>query len=141
MALDIDLIRNNYLFIIANEFITTDNNKLAIINGNINLASEDVNEDVFGSKTNRAIALLTAHNLKINGFKIDDTNVNSNISGSITKIRQKWDRVEEEVTYSGNSFTGNNSEALNSEWGGSQYGIQFFNLLKSCSVGMGAFVV
>ena len=89
MPVDVNLIRDSYLFIIAPEFVTTDTQKLAIINGNISFASEDVNSDVFGEKTNRAIALLTAHNLTYtNSLNLTST-VSNTPSGSLTRVKKK----------------------------------------------------
>lgn len=138
MPVDVNLIRDSYLFIIAPEFVTTDTQKLAIINSNISFSSEDVNSDVFGEKTNRAIALLTAHNLTYtNALNLTST-VSNTPSGSLTRVKKKIDKVETEYQYSGSLST--RSTLYDSPYSNTKYGIMFQALLDSCKV-TGAFIV
>ncbi len=126
----INTIRTSILFLIAPEFKTIDVDKLEIINSFIEFASEDVDPKKFGTRTNRGIALLTAHNLTVlNPLSLAESVLKTQSGTLIAKVRE-IDRVKKEDRYSSNSTS--NNESMNSEYSGSQYGLQFFALKKSC---------
>ena len=131
MAVDINLIRDSYLFVLAPVFLTSDTGKLAIINSFITFASEDVNANVFEEKTNRAIALLTA-------FHLVNTNplnlvFDSTILGNVSKARQKIDNIESEFGY---SITSNatGKDLLTGNFSSNKYGIAYLQLLETCKI-------
>jgi hypothetical protein len=136
MVIDVNLIRDNYLFIIAPEFKTLDVDKLNIINSHILFSSEDVNENVFLEKTNRAIAYLTAYNLTDQNPL--GLNIVGSIGGSLTKVRKKLDKMETEYNYSSSIST--RSKLYDSPFSSNKYGKMFYTLLESCKP-TGCFVV
>lgn len=136
MAVDVNLIRESYLFVIAPVFITSDVNKLAIINSHITFASEDINADVFLEKTNRATAYLTAFNL-VNTNPLALT-FDASILGNPTKVRKKIDNLESEYGYSNNTLT--SDSLLDSIYTSNKFGKMYLQLLESCKV-MSIFII
>ncbi len=126
----INTIRTSILFLIAPEFKTIDVNKLENINSFIEFASEDIDPKKFGTRTNRGIALLTAHNLTVlNPLSLKEDILKTQTGNKTAKVREV-DRVKKEDRYA--SSASSNNESMNSQYSGSQYGLQFFALKKSC---------
>lgn len=134
MAVDINLIRESYLFILAPVFLTSDTGKLDIINSHIIFASEDVNADVFEEKTNRAIALLTAFNL-VNTNPLSLV-FDSSILGNVSKARKKIDNIESEFAYSNttNATNATSKDLLTGNFSSNKFGIAYLQLLESCKI-------
>ena len=131
MAVDINLIRESYLFVLAPVFLTSDVGKLSIINSHITFASEDVNADVFEEKTNRAIALLTAFNL-VNTNPLNLV-FDSSILGNVSKARKKIDNIESEFGYS-NTTNATSKDLLTGNFSSNKFGIAYLQLLESCKI-------
>jgi hypothetical protein len=126
---EVEQIRVNYLNKIAPEFNLSDTNQIEIISFYLSNASDDISNTYFGDKTNRAIALLAAHNLTL----IDPLNIvqdNKQDVGGIAKVKKKRDRVEIETSY--NSLNNGVNKAFEDVYATTNYGIQFIQLRRSC---------
>lgn len=132
-SITLNLIRTN-LFLEAPEFKTSVPEQLDIVDYYIQKASNDVNANLFKDRVNDGIVLLTAHNLTVkNPLKIDNDLLRNEV-GSITKKRRKNEKTEKEMFFSSGSRSSGKNSIYDSDFSASNYGIDYFILLKKCRI-------
>ncbi len=134
---DITTLRD-MLFARAKEFVTTDSDALEIIDTFLSDSIQDISSEYFGTKTDRAIVLLTAHNLTVLNPLTLAEDVLKNQVGNKTATIREIDKVKKEDRWASGSSA--NNESMASEYSTSIYGLQFFALKKSCNT-ISAFIV
>jgi stress response protein SCP2 len=128
----------NLLLIIAPEFTTVDPVRNNIIDQNIIMYADDVDVEYFGTKTNRGVALLVAHNLtlssSLNNIPISGGGgSSSNVTGTISKTKKKIGKLEFETTYSNSSNSGtSNNSSIGLNYTSTRYGQMYLDLLNQC---------
>lgn len=120
-------LRNDFLFLEAPEFLTTEEQKLKIINYHLNNSNNDTNKKLFGSEVKRAVVLLTAHKLTISNALNLDTALLKRTVGSVTKQRNKNEKTEKETWFSSGNKT-NSNKNIPVEFEGSIYGASLYSL-------------